>query len=303
MTEGETVMNKKIMRQLFGAVLLVAAPAGALAQDNYPSRMIKIIVPVPPGASVDILPRIVADKLAARWGQPVIVENRLGGALNIGAEAVAKAEPDGYTLLATPPPPLAINQNLYPKLGFDPNAFVPVTVVAAISNVLVANPAVPFSTIRGLIAFAKANPGKLTYASSGVGSTPHLAMELLKIQAGIEIVHVPYKGLLPTDLLAGHVDLMFNNLGNTLPQIKSGALKVLAVGSEKRLAAFPDVPAMSEIFPGFVSTTWFGRRRTAEIVTRNRRQAFHRNCRDTPASGCREKDPGSFYDAGREHPG
>jgi tripartite-type tricarboxylate transporter receptor subunit TctC len=249
-------MNKKIIRQFIGAVLLVAAPAGALAQDNYPSRMIKIIVPVPPGASVDILPRIVAEKLAARWGQPVIVENRLGGALNIGAEAVAKAEPDGYTLLATPPPPLAINQSLYPKLGFDPNAFVPVTVIAAISNVLVANPKVPFSTIQGLIAFAKANPGKLTYASSGAGSTPHLAMELLKGKAGIEIVHVPYKGLLPTDLLAGHVDLMFNNLGNTLPHIKSGALKVLAVGSEKRLAAFPDVPAMSEIFSGFVSTTW-----------------------------------------------
>jgi tripartite-type tricarboxylate transporter receptor subunit TctC len=243
-------------RWLLVAIFLAAAPAGALAQDGYPSRTIKMIVPVPPGASVDILPRIVAEKLAARWGQPVIVENRSGGALNIGAEAVAKAEPDGYTLFATPPPPLAINQSLYPKLGFDANAFVPVTVMAVISNVLVANRAVPFSTVQGLVAFAKANPGKLTYASSGAGSTPHLAMELLKIQAGIEIVHAPYKGLLPTDLLAGHVDLMFNNLGNTLPQIKSGALKVLAVGSEKRLAAFPDVPAISEIFPGFVSTTW-----------------------------------------------
>ena len=250
-------MNKKIIRQFIGAVLLVAAPAGALAQDNYPSRMIKIIVPVPPGASVDILPRIVAEKLAARWGQPVIVENRLGGALNIGAEAVAKAQPDGYTLLATPPPPLAINQSLYPKLGFDPNAFVPVTVMATTPNVLVASPKVRFSTIQELVAFAKANPGKLTYASAGAGSTPHLAMELLKIQAGMEIVHVPYKGLVPTDLLAGHVDLMFNNLGNTLPHIRSGALKVLAVGSEKRLSALPDVLAASEVFPGFVSTTWF----------------------------------------------
>jgi len=249
-------MNRKILRRFIGAILLVAAPAGSLAQDNYPSRTIKIIVPVPPGASVDIVPRIVADKLAIRWGQPVIVENRQGGALNIGAEAVAKAEPDGYTLLATPPPPLAINQSLYPKLGYDPIAFVPVTVLAETPNVLVANSKVPFSTIQGLIAFAKANPGKLTYASSGVGSTPHLTMELLKSQAGIEIVHVPYKGLLPTDLLAGHVDLMFNNLGNTLPHIKSGALKVLAVGSEKRLAVLPDVPTISEMFPGFVSTTW-----------------------------------------------
>ncbi len=249
-------MNKKTVRQLVGAVLLAVAPAGALAQDNYPSRMIKIIVPVPPGASVEILPRIVAEKLAARWGQPVIVENRLGGALNIGAEAVAKAEPDGYTLLATPPPPLAINQSLYPRLAFDPKAFVPVTVMASMPNVLVASPKVPFSTIQGLVAFAKAHPGKLSYASSGAGSTPHLAMELLKSRAGIELVHVPYKGLLPTDLLAGHVDLMFNNLGNTLPHIKNGALKVLAVASEKRLAALPDVPALLEMFPAFVSTTW-----------------------------------------------
>ena len=250
-------MNKEIMSRLIGAALLAAAPAGALAQDNYPSRMIKIILPIPGGGSADILPRIVADKLAARWGRPVIVENRPGGALNIGAEAVAKAEPDGYTLLATPPPPLATNQSLYPKLGFDPNAFVPVTVMAITPNVLVANPKVPFSTIQGLVAFAKANPGKLTYASSGAGSTVHLAMELLKIQTGIEILHVPYKGLVPTDLLAGRVDLMFNNLGNTLPQIKSGALKVLAVGSEKRLAALPDVPAVSETLSGFVYTTWF----------------------------------------------
>ena len=250
-------MNKQVIRQLVAALLLAAVPAAALAQDSYPSRTIKIIVPVPAGASADFLPRIIADKLAARWGQAVIIENRPGGALNIGAEAVAKAAPDGYTLLATPPPPLAINQSLYPKLGFDPNAFVPVTVMAATPNVLVANPKVQASNLQDLIAFAKSNPGKLTYASSGAGSTPNLAMELLKTLAGIEIVHVPYKGLLPTDLLAGHVDLMFNNLGNTLPQIRSGTLKALAVGSEKRLADFPDVPAIAEMFPGFVSTTWF----------------------------------------------
>jgi tripartite-type tricarboxylate transporter receptor subunit TctC len=250
-------MNKRTMRQLVAAACLAAASTGAMAQDNYPSRVIRIIVPVPPGTAPDVLPRMIADKLAARWSEPVVVENRPGGALNIGAEAVAKAEPDGYTLLASPPPPLAINQSLYRNLAFDPNAFVPVTVMAATPNVLVANPGVGFSTVPGLIAFAKANPGKLTYASSGVGSTPHLAMELLKIQAGIEIVHVPYKGLVPTDLLAGHVDLMFNNLGNTLPHIRSGALKVLAVGSEKRLAVLPDVPAVAEILPGFVSRTWF----------------------------------------------
>jgi tripartite-type tricarboxylate transporter receptor subunit TctC len=250
-------MNKTFIRQLVGAVLVAAAPAGVVAQDNYPSRMIKIIVPVPPGGAADILPRVVAEKLASRWGQPVIVENRPGGALNIGAEAVAKAEPDGYTLFATAAPPLVINQSLYPRLRFDPSAFVPVTVMATTANVLVANPKVPFSTMQGLIAFAKANPGKLSYASAGFGTTPHLAMEQLKIQASIEIVHVPYKGLVPTDLLAGHVDLMFNNLGNTLPQIQGGTLTALVVGSEKRLAALPDVPAISEIFPGFLSATWF----------------------------------------------
>src|SRR6478672_12965878 len=159
-------MNKRTMRRLVAAACLAAASTGAVAQDNYPSRIIRIIVPVPPGTAPDILPRMIADKLAARWSEPVVVENRPGGALNIGAEAVAKAEPDGYTLLASPPPPLAINQSLYRNLAFDPNAFVPVTVMAATPNVLVANPGVGFSTVPGLIAFAKANPGKLTYASS-----------------------------------------------------------------------------------------------------------------------------------------
>ena len=249
-------MNVTVMRQLVIALLFVWAPASAGAQD-YPNRTIEIIVPVPPGVTLDMLPRTIADKLAARWSQPVIIMNRPGASQNIGAEAVANAAPDGYTLLAAPPAPLVINQALYPALRFDPNAFTPVTVMATTPNVLVASPQAPFSTLQGMIAFAKANPGKLSYASPGVGSTPHLAMELLKSEAGIDIVHIPYKGLLPTDLLAGHVDVMFNNLGNTLPLIESGALKLLAVGSEKRLAALPDAPAISEMFPRFVATTWF----------------------------------------------
>jgi tripartite-type tricarboxylate transporter receptor subunit TctC len=249
-------MIEKIIRHLLGALFLGCSTAAALAQHGYPNRMIRIIVPIPPGAPPDILARIVAEKLAARWGQPVIVENRPGGALNIGAEAVAKAPPDGYTLFVTPPPPLAINQALYRKLAYDPLAFVPVTIIAAMTNVLVANPKVPFATVQGLVNHAKAHPRRLSYASSGAGSTPHLAMELLRAQARIELVHVPYKGLMPADLLAGHVDLMFNNLGNTLQHIRSGALKLLAVGSEQRLAALPDTPTLSETFPGFVSTTW-----------------------------------------------
>jgi tripartite-type tricarboxylate transporter receptor subunit TctC len=244
---------------VLAAALTIAAAAAAHAQADYPSRTIKIIVPIPPGAAADTLPRIIAEKLSAKWGQPVIIENRPGAALNIGAEAAARAEPDGYTLLASPPPPLAINQSLYPRLAFDPNAFVPITVMASLPNVLMVHPKVPVANLQELIAYAKANPDKLTYASSGNGSTPHLTMELLKSAAGIKIVHVPYRGLAPalTDLRAGHVDMMFDNLGNALNPVRSGALKGLGIGSEKRIAALPDVPAMAETFPGFVSVTWF----------------------------------------------
>jgi tripartite-type tricarboxylate transporter receptor subunit TctC len=252
-------MNQKVMRQLICAALLTIAPMGAAAQENYPTRTIKIVVPVPPGPILDALPRIIADKLAARWGKPVIIENRPGAGLNIGAEAVARAEPDGYTLLATAPPPLVINQSLYPKLGFDPTAFAPVTVLAHMPLVLMVHPKLQVSSVQELIAYAKANPNKLTYASSGSGSTPHLTMELLKTLAGIEIIHVPYKGLGPalTDLLAGHVDMMFDVLGNALTQVESGKLTGLGISSEERVPALPNVPAMAETLPGFRSVTWF----------------------------------------------
>jgi tripartite-type tricarboxylate transporter receptor subunit TctC len=252
-------MSKRIMRPLVAAALLATAPMSAAAQDNYPNRTIKIIVPVPPGAIADALPRIIADKLAARWGQPVIIENRPGAAQNLGAEAVAKADPDGYTLLATPLGPLVISQHFYPKLGFDPPAFVPVTVMAALPYTLVVHPKVQASTLQELIAFAKANPEKITHASPGVGSPPHLAGEMLKSAAGIRLVHVPYKGMAPAtiDLLAGHVDLMFDNLANTLPHIRSGKLKVLAVGDHARIPELPDVPAVAETYRGFFVAGWY----------------------------------------------
>jgi tripartite-type tricarboxylate transporter receptor subunit TctC len=252
-------MNKRIMRQLVGAALLATAPVSAVAQDNYPNRTIKIVVPLPPGAVADVLPRIIADKLAARWGQPAIIENRPGAAQNLGAEAVAKADPDGYTLLATPFGPLVISQHFYPKLGFDPTAFVPVTVMAALPYTLVAHPKVPASNLQELIAFAKASPEKLTFATPGVGSPPHLGGEMLKGVAGIRMVHVPYKGMAPatTDLLAGHVDLMFDNLANTFPHIKSGKLKVFAVGDHARIPELPDVPAIAETYPGFYIAGWY----------------------------------------------
>ena len=247
------------------ALLALAALASfsavpALAQAEFPSRPIKIIVPFPPGATVDTLPRILGEKLSQRWGQPVVIENRAGAAGNIGADAVAKAEPDGYTLLSSPPPPLALNQVLYPKLSFDPTAFVPVTVLAEVANVLVVRKGLA-PNLKALIDNAKANPDKLNYGSAGNGSTPHLTMEWLKLLAGgIRIVHVPYRGSAPalTDLLGGQVDMMFDNLGNTLQYIQEGKITAVAVGSTQRLKALPDVPTLSEVFGDAVSTTWFG---------------------------------------------
>ena len=202
---------------------------------------------------------MVAERLAQRWGQPVIVENRPGGALNIGAEAVARAQPDGHTLLATPPGPLVISQHFYPRLGFDPTAFVPISILASLPFVLIASPTLPASTLTELVVYAKANPNKVTYASSGVGSAPHLAAEMLAIAAGIRMIHVPYKGLAPAmiDLRAGHVDLMIENLSNALPQVMDGKVKALGVGGEQRLAQLPNVPAISEMFPGYIVATWF----------------------------------------------
>lgn len=240
---------------LFAA--LGASPAAA--EDGYPNRPIRLIVPIPPGAAADILPRIVAEKLSARWGQPLVIENRPGANSNIGAQAAAQASPDGYTLLATPPPPLVVNQKLYANLGFDPNSFVPVTILAVVTNVLVVSPKLPFSSLADMIAFARANPGALRYASAGVGSSPHLAMEWLADLASVRLTHVPYSGLNQalSDVSAGHVDMMFNNTFNVLPLLKDGKLKALGVDSEKRLPELPNLPAISEQYPGYVVTAWF----------------------------------------------
>jgi tripartite-type tricarboxylate transporter receptor subunit TctC len=252
-------MTQTIMRPLLAAVVLATAATSVLGQESYPSRPIKIVVPLPPGPIADVLPRLVADKLTARWGQPVIIENRPGAAQNLGAEVVARAAPDGYTLLATPQGPLVVSQHFYPALGFDPTAFVPVTVLAALPYTLVAHPGVRASTLQELVALAKANPEKLTYASPGTGSPTHLAGELLKSVAGIRMTHVPYKGVAPAavDLHAGRVDLMFDNLANTLPHIKSGKLRVLAVASDARIPELSAVPAIAETYPGFYAAGWY----------------------------------------------
>jgi tripartite-type tricarboxylate transporter receptor subunit TctC len=252
---GRSVMSYLV---LLGAIA-VGAPPPVAAQADYPNRVIKLIVPAPAGGVLDAVSRTVGDKLAAKWGQPVIVENRPGAAQNIGAEAVAKAEPDGYTLLVTPPAPLVTNPWLYPKLAFDPEAFLPVTVLVTFSPMVVVHPKVPVSTFRELIAYAKQHPGKLTYGSPGTGSTPQLAMEELARLAGLHLVHVPYQGMVPAqrDLLGGHIDMMIDLGGNSLPLIKDGKLKVLAVTGKARMPQLEQVPTVAETLADFAFVDWF----------------------------------------------
>jgi len=256
---NKMIRTVAILPALVFATCSAAVVLSASAERDYPNRAIKIVVPIPPGGFADALPRLIAEKLSALWGQPVVIENRPGAGLNIGAEIVAKAEPSGYTLLATPPGPLVTNRFLYKHLGYDPAGFVPVTILAKAPFVLVARPDLPVNSLRDLIAYAKSHPDKLNFASSGVGSPPHLAMESLKAEAGIRMMHVPYKGLTPalTDVVAGRVDLMFHDPASTLPQIRAGKLKPLGVGSAARLPKLPDVPAIAEVLPGFAAETWY----------------------------------------------
>ena len=236
-------------------LLLATAASG----QEWPAKPVRMIVPFPAGGSADLLPRIVGERLSQQWGQPIIVDNRPGAAGNIGAAAVFQAEPDGYTLLASPPAPLVTNRLLYPKLAFDPTQFVPMTVIAAIPNVLLVHPKLASNSVSELIAYAKQNPGKLNYASQGNGTTSHLTTELLITMTGLRMTHVPYKGSAPAlaDLLAGQADLMFDNLGVSLPHVKSGKLKALGVASSRRLRSLPDLPTMAETLPGFESVAWF----------------------------------------------
>jgi tripartite-type tricarboxylate transporter receptor subunit TctC len=244
---------------LAGVVCAVlAAPASALAQD-YPTRTVRIIVPFPAGGSADLLPRLVGDWLSRKWSQPVVIENRTGAGGNVGAEAVAKAEPDGYTLLSTPPGPLVVNQNLYPKMNFEPADFAPVSVIGRIPNSLLVSTKVPANIFAEFLAYARANPGKLSYASQGNGTTSHLTAEMFNLMAKVKMVHVPYRGSAPAlqDLVAGNVDVFFDNLGAALQLVRGGQVKLLAVATEKRVKDLPDVPAVAETIPGFSSVTWF----------------------------------------------
>jgi len=237
----------------------LAASAGR-AQDAYQTHVVKMVLPVAPGSTTDILARLVADQLSQKWGKPVIVENMPGAAMNIGSEYVARAAPDGYTLLLCPPSPLAIQQLLYHDLKYDPTKFVPIALLAKIANVLAVRPDFPAKSVQELIAYGKANPGKLTFASQGVGSTAHLSGSELEVLGGIKMVHVPYHGAQPalTDLMSGTVDMFFDTLTTSVPLYRAGKLNLLGVASAERSKDVPEIPTVAEAgIPDFRSITWF----------------------------------------------
>ena len=254
------ISNKKF-RKLLPLVMCAFVYGTAFSQDSFPSKPIKNYVPFPAGGTADILPRILAEKLSKQWPAGVIVENKPGAGGNIGAELVANSEPDGYTLLASPPGPLAINRSLYQKLGYDSTKFEPITIMAEVPNVLDVSPNFPPRNVRELVAYAQANPDKVNFASQGNGSTSHLTAMMLQSMANIKMTHIAYKGTTPalTDIMGGQVDLFFDNLSSSLPFHKSGKLRILAVADTKRSPVLPDVPTVEEAgIKGFKAITWFG---------------------------------------------
>ncbi|MBI1990809.1 MAG: tripartite tricarboxylate transporter substrate binding protein [Betaproteobacteria bacterium] len=247
-----------LIRLVLVALLVAAVPAHA---QTYPAKSIRIVVPFAPGGGADIIARILGQKMTDSWGQQVVVDNRAGASGNIGAEIVAKAAPDGHTLLMASSA-LAINPSVYRSVPYDPiKDFAPITQPALLPNILVVHSSVPVKTVRDLIALAKSRPGQLAYASAGAGTGTHLAAEMFKLQAGVDMVHVPYKGggAVISDLLGGQVALTFATLPSVMPYVKAGRLRALAMTTTKRWPGLPTVPTIAESgFPGFEISTWIG---------------------------------------------
>jgi len=254
-------MSKCLMLIVAAGLLLAGLPARAQQsqQAEYPSRPIKIIVPLPPGGGVDTVTRIVADRLQRKLGQPIVIENKAGQAGNLGAEAVFAAEPDGYTLLASQPAPITTNALLYKNVSFDPARFTPVAVLTTIPNTLTVRADFPAKDIGEFIAYAKAHPGKLSYASQGNGTTSHLTAVMFELATGVQLLHVPYRGTAPAinDLMGGHVDAFFNEFSTSMEMHKSGKVRILAVTTPARVPELPSVPTLQEAgLTGFTSDTW-----------------------------------------------
>lgn len=249
------------VKALVGALITSMLTIGVVAAQDYPSRPIKIVVPYAAGGTSDIMARKMGQLLNQAWGQPVIIENKPGASMIVGSETVAKAPPDGYTLLLASNPH-AINPGLYPNLPYDSEkSFTPITNMAVSPLIVVVHPSVPARTLAELIALAKAKPGEITYGSAAFGGVAHLAVELFSLRSGIKLQHVPYRGAGPAlnDLLAGHISVMFNALPPTIPQVEEGKLAALALGTTKRSKSLPDLSTIAELgFPGFDASTWVG---------------------------------------------
>jgi tripartite-type tricarboxylate transporter receptor subunit TctC len=262
-----------MLKQIISGILLYLSTtflAGGAFSDAqlqaqtaaYPTRPVKVVIPFPPGGPLDAVGRAVAQKLTEAWGQSVVVDNRPGAGGNIGADLVAKSPPDGYTVVMGALSTHAVNPSLYPTMPYDAvKDFAPITLVAITPNVLVVNPTLPVHSVKELIAYAKANPGKLSFGSGSNGSAGHLAGELFKVDGGVDMTHIPYRGGAPAmqALLAGDTQLMFDNLANSMPQVKAGKLRALAVTTAQRSRLVPELPTMIESgMPGFDISTWFG---------------------------------------------
>ena len=242
------------------SVVAVLFASVAIPQTAFPTRAVKIVVPFPGGGGNDILARIVGDKLQARWGQPIVVENKTGAGGNIGADLAYQSEPDGYTLLLSPPGPLAINQSLYKQLSYKPLEFVPLTVAASVPNVVIVRKELPVNSLKEFVDYVKARPGKVSFGTQGNGATPHLTAMMFQTMTGTQMVHVPYRGetLVLNDMIGGHVDVFFGNIAAALPHFRDGKVKILAIADNRRSPLTPDIPTTAEAgLPGLVSTGWF----------------------------------------------